>query len=532
MSNDVLLCYAKKYFTSVQLEKIRQIPLHGPNGLRRWIAQRDIEAFIKLYFDQEFTLPFAPIHYQMLEDMQQVRDRQAAGRPGLKLARAIPRNHAKSSFYSRLLPLHGFLFAWSPLTVLLANNEDAARRLTSNIKTTIESNIAIREDFPDIKGSMWGNERLESSSNCVITGYGSGSGSVRGLSIGQHRPSLIVADDIDDDRSVRSSVELANNVEWWDKAVSALGDNVQYTTSYIAAGTLIRKTSLMQHILNSPDYHKIIERRVKNFAINDNLWKQWEENYINLARNNQQPRDASEDVYYQQNKAAMLAGTQVLWDKQDEYYNAMVYRLARGEKAFASEMQNEPQDTTGAFSNIKYVSLPADDREYDLLAALDPTTTGNKTSDLAAFVEILFHRKRKEIIVSYVDAKQRSYSDTIDDITRRIKDRGRSYQGFWIETNAHGLVIQDLLQQRFAQESILLLANGIYNSVPKAERIDALSHYIANGQLLFAADNEALKEELDQWPLSKHDDCLDALATIVMYLKENGLLDLIHIDGY
>lgn len=517
--------YASRFLSNTQLQAIRSVSLYGVTGLRRWLASRSLEAFIKLYFPSEFTLPLAPIHHQMLEDMQAVRDRQVTQSPGLKLARAIPRNHSKSTYYSRILPLHGFLYGWSTLTVLLGNNDDSARRMVGNIKTAIETNPLIAEDFPTVKGNVWGIERLENKNGRVITGYGVGSGAVRGISTGQHRPSLVILDDIDDEKSVRSAVELANNIEWFDKSVSALGDNVQYTTSYIAVGTIIRKTSLLQHILNSADYNHIVEQRIKQWS-SSSLWEDWQEVYLQLARDNNQPRDATEDTFYQAYKTEMLEGTAVLWDKPDDYYYAMVYKLAHGEKAFNSEMQNNPQDVTGAFKNIRYIPLP-DESGYQLLAALDPTTTGNKTSDLAAFVEVLFHPIKKEIIVSYVDAKQRSYSDTIDDVVRRIQNRGKRYSGLWVETNSAGNVIQDLMTKRFAEESIMQIPVGIYNSIPKAERIDSLSYYINNGQLLFTEDlSPLLYEELNQWPMARHDDILDALATIIMYLKQNGLLDL------
>jgi phage terminase large subunit-like protein len=522
--------FALQALSEGQRETLAGWPIEGPYGLRRWLASRSVEAFAKLYFPTEFTLPFAPIHHQMLQDMQEVKDRLAAGRPGLKLARAIPRNHAKSTFYSRLLPLHGFLYGWSSLTVLLGNNDDSAKRLVGNIKVAIETNPLLAIDFPltEIKGSSWGIERLENNSGGVITSYGVGSGAVRGISTGENRPSLVILDDIDDDRSVRSAIELANNIEWFDKSVSAIGDNVNYTTSFIAVGTIIRKTSLLKYIIDSAEYNRIVEQRIKQWSTSPR-WDEWQTQYLELARNNQQPKDASEDVFYQQHKAEMLANTQVLWDKADEYYYAMVYKLAHGSKAFSSEMQNDPLDNDSILGNIPYISLSTvNEAEYDLLAALDPTVVGGKKNDLAAYVEVLFHRKRKEIIVSYVDAKQRTYGQTIDTIIKRIQSRGKIYNGLWIEDNAHGLIVKDLLNEKLRQNRLPYIANGVYNTQPKNDRIGALSEYIERGQLLFA-DNlpqEAI-DELSMYPMAGHDDVLDAIATIVLYLKEKNLLTLI-----
>ncbi len=507
------------------------LPLLGEHGLRRMVAGESIEAFIKLYFADEFTLDFPDIHIRMIQDLQDIRDRQVDYRPGIKIARAIPRNHAKSTFYSRILPLHGFLYGWSALTVLLGNNEDSARRLVANIKNAIENNAALNIDFPNIKGTSWGYEKLESSNGSVVTSFGVGSGSIRGIS-NPKRPSLVILDDVDDDKSVRSAIELANNIEWFDKAIMALGDSVSYTTSYIAVGTIIRKTSLMRYILDSADFDSIIERRIIQWSSNVELWNQWEQQYLDLARNGNQPKDALEDTFYQNNKTALLTGTKVLWDKTDEYYYAMVYKLARGNKSFNSEMQNAPDESDSLFGAIRYIDLATiNENEYDVLAALDPTTTGNKSSDYSSFIEVLFNRRRKEIIVSYADVAQRSYTDTIDAVVKRVKNRGKQYQGFWIETNSSGLIIKDLIVDRFRSERINLMPSGINSSIPKNDRIATLSEYSARQQLYFA-DNlpkEAMAQ-LEGWPTYKHDDFPDSVGLIVMKLAELKLLDLITLD--
>lgn len=528
-----LMHYALQRYTKESIDQAlaNGLPLYGPNGLRRLVAGESVEAFTKFYFAEEFYLPFPDIHLRMLQDLQQIRDRQVAGMPGLKLARAIPRNHAKSTFYSRMLPLHGFLYGWSKLTVLLGNNDDAAKRLVGNIKTAIENNAAILQDFPEIKGNAWGSEKLEASNGAVVTSFGVGSGSIRGIST-PARPSLVILDDVDDDRSVRSTVELANNIDWFDKAVMALGDNVSYTTSYIAVGTIIRKTSLMKYILDSADFDSVVEQRIKRWSSNVALWQEWESQYLELAKDGRQPKDASEDVFYQNNKSALLQDTEVLWDKQDEYYYAMVYRLARGTAAFNSEMQNTPEATNGTFGNVRFIN-PAtiNEDEYDLVCALDPTVTGNKTSDYAAYVEVLFNRKRKEAIVIYADVEQRSYSDTIDSIVKRMKDRKKVYEGFWIETNSAGAIILNLMTDRLRNEGIRRIPSSIYSRIPKTQRIAALSEYISRGQLYFA-DNlgEEPMREIETWPMSRHDDFLDACALVVHKLAELGMMDLIHID--
>jgi phage terminase large subunit-like protein len=129
------------------------------------------------------------------------------------------------------------------------------------------------------------------------------------------------------------------------------------------------------------------------------------------------------------------------------------------------------------------------------------------------------------MIVSYCDAQQRNYSETIDAVAERLK-KGR-YDGVFSEANGLGGIIADQLEARLKQANVLVLVKRIRNSLPKNERIDMLSDYIRRGQLLFANDIQpALIEELDAFPFSERDDCLDALASIVLELRSLRILDV------
>lgn len=528
MYNTLLLEYIHKLIDTegIALLTENEIPLIGPNGIRKFLGQLSVEAFTVLYFPEEFTIrPFPKVHVDMLEDLQDITDRLREGKSGVRLAKAIPRNHAKSTYYSRILPIYCFVYNLSPLTILLGNNDNAARRLVQNIKNELESNQRLLTDFPLLRGNTWGVERLESKSGSTIVSFGVGSGSIRGVSNGANRPTLVISDDIDDDKSVRSALELANNRDWYDKTVMAVGDNVKYTTSFIIVGTLIRRTSLLQYIIDKAEYKSTIQSAVLSFATNKELWETWASWFIEQAKNGNAPLDAEEDTFYQEHKEAMLEGTQMLWDRPDAYYRAMRYKLD-SEKAFWSELQNAPKETDSPFGNVSFIDLDViNENEYHLLAALDPTIKGNKHNDLAAFVEILYHPKRKEIIVSYIDAKQRSYAETIVAVTQRLKTRGRRYDGLWVEENSHGTIIRDKLQEDIMKAGLTQLARPIYNTLPKNERINALSIYIERQQLFFTK-HEGLEEELQSWPFSKHDDILDAIAMIVLELEKTGKLDL------
>jgi len=530
---DELVPYLKRHMTLEQAVSLLKdgVPLTGSWGLRRWVAERDLEAFAKLYFPEEFTLDLAPIHREFCRDGEELRRRALAGLPGLKLARAIPRGHSKSTYYSRLVPIHGFLYGWSPLTVLIGNNFTAGERLTKNIRDELDTNERILEDF-EPRGPVWQTNHLQGANGATIRSFGVGSGAIRGVSRPGRRPSLVIGDDLDDDASVRSPVQLAANVEWFTKAVLPLGDQVTFTTSYIVVGTIIRSTSLMSHVLSLPDFQSIVQKGVLRFADRSDLWDAWREWFIAEAKAGRKPVDPASDAFYQEHRDEMLRGTAVLWDRPDAYWHLMVYRLSSGERAFWAEIQNDPGVAGGALGPFPvWRGGSLDDPGWELIGSLDPTTRGGKGNDLAAWTECLFHRDRKEVVLTYLDAKQRPYGETIKAVADRIEywwRKGRPFSALFCEANSAGLMVADAINEELDRRQVFQTVTKVSHSAPKDDRIGLLSHFAGLRQFYVAdgVDSE-FENEWNGYPSYRFDDALDSAATVCYQLKKLGLLDVL-----
>lgn len=508
------------------LLRANNVPWAGPDGLRRFIASKSLEAFCFIYFPEKFSLEPPHVHLNLFRDMDDIARRARVGERGVKLARVIPRGHSKTTLLVEMLPLHGALFAWSPLSILLANNGEAAKRLVDKIRAHVEDNALLKEDFGDVRGESWGKEQLTFSNGATIYAFGRGSGAIRGVAK-QTRPRLVCADDLDDDQLVRSQAELDAAIEWWNKAVQPVGDQVNFTTSYVVAGTLIRKTSLLQSITDQPDFDVVVEKAIIKPSERQDLWDEWRERFLELAREGKAPKSPDEDEYYQQHRAEMLQGTEVLWPHGERDWDLQVKKLSIGVEAFQSEYQNSPGETGNSLGPITLIpSLPADLKGFKRYGALDSTVKGTARNDLAAWVEILFHPGRRQMFVSHIDAKQRPYPETIDAVMARL--RANSYQGLWIETNGSGWVIADLLEDRINKEGLYYIPQRVNHAAKKEERIHSLPEYVARGQLfvLDTVDPE-LKREWEGFPHYRFDDVLDGIATIVLQLKALGFLDIL-----
>jgi len=81
---------------------------------------------------------------------------------------------------------------------------------------------------------------------------------------------------------------------------------------------------------------------VQSWAENQGLWNRWKSIYEGrLSYSNEKGRSAAKR-FFEDHKEAMLAGSRVLWPEYEDYYTLMEYKLAEGDKVFASQKQNDP----------------------------------------------------------------------------------------------------------------------------------------------------------------------------------------------
>src|SRR5690242_1836537 len=102
-----ILKYARGLLSNEQYNAAIDYPLYGNNGVRKLLGEISIEAFAKLYFNDMFYLNIPPFHNDIINDIIKIRRNMVLKKPGLKIARAVPRTHSKSTWYSFILPLHG-----------------------------------------------------------------------------------------------------------------------------------------------------------------------------------------------------------------------------------------------------------------------------------------------------------------------------------------------------------------------------------------------------------------------------------------
>ena len=314
-------------------------------------CSEDLQTFAVQFFDHHITRRFGDFHEELFDLYRQsLSPHPLNRRPARRLAIAAPRGAAKTTFKTLIFPLHAVLYRREPYIAILSATLKQAKRRLRNLKAEIQSNALLRAIYPELtdQPSQWNNNSI-TILDAQIDVYSAGT-EIRGISHNQWRPTLIILDDIEDNRSAYSSARREMLLEWYNDVIENLGDT--YTAVEII-GTLLHPDSLLNHLLQRPDFQGRTYRSIERFADREDLWTHWRTLYTNLAN----PKRIEEArAFYEANEHAMLQGAKVLWDAKEDYYTLMTQLTNMGRAAFFKEKQNQPTLTGQSFFDLTRIT--------------------------------------------------------------------------------------------------------------------------------------------------------------------------------
>ena len=518
------------------------LPLTGEDGLRRKLGAIDMEFFGRAYFPHYFSRPSPEFHRELDAIWQQgvlkgryplspAEIRTISRLPGVRRAVAAPRGHAKSTNLTFKGTMHSTLYGYKHYPIIISDSSEQAEGFLDNIRVEFEENTAILEDFGQLAGSVWRSNVLVTKSSIKIEAIGSGK-KIRGRKHRNWRPDLIILDDVENDENVRTPEQRGKLKDWFDKAVSKCGDDY---TDIIYIGTLLHYDSLLARTLKNPAYRSIKYKAVVSFSKADDLWRQWESIFTDLD-NDSRAEDAL--AFFQKHRAAMLAGTQVLWEEKLSYYDLMVMRVSEGEASFNSEEQNEPINPDDClfmeewFDYYNEAEAGFCDPAFDFFGFIDPSLGKTKRSDFSAIVTLARHRASGYMYVVDADIERRHPDRIIADVLAKERwlrsSFGHGYRKLGAETNQFQWFLKEELAKASAKAGLYLPIEEVQQTSDKVMRIQTLQPDVKNKYIKFNRRHKRLLEQLTQFPMGAHDDGPDALEgarTIAKKVKRFRILD-------
>jgi len=341
---------------------------------RRARCRTSFRAFCDAYFPQTFHLEWSPDHLRVIGKIK-----QAVLHGGL-FAMAMPRGSGKSSL-AECACLWAMLYGHRDFVTLIGSDEGHALGMLDSIKTELESNDLLLEDFPTVcypihslegianrcSGQLYKGNRTQigwtaneivlptiagSEASGAIIRVAGITGRIRGMKFkrpdGQTvRPSLVILDDPQTDESARSLSQCANRERILAGAVLGLAGPGK-KISGIMPCTVIRPGDMADRILDRekhPEWNGERTKMVYAFPANGKLWEKYAEIRADSLR---QHGDLSEaTAFYRQHQEQMDEGADVAWaarfnhDEASALQHAMNLKL-QDEAAFWAEYQNEP----------------------------------------------------------------------------------------------------------------------------------------------------------------------------------------------
>lgn len=367
------------------------------NPKRRRRTTRSFRVFCEEYFPDVFYLKWSPIH---LETIKAIEDSVCRG---AIQALALPRGSGKTSLCQAAI-------VWAILTgrrrfgVLIAANQSRANQLLNDIKTWLETNELLLEDFPEVvypirklegisqrqRAQTYHGEKTaidwksgvlvlptipgSKSSGSRLAAIGLTSSGLRGLSAATRegeklRPDLALADDPQDAESA-DSLEQTETRERIIKADVLGMAGPSRKIALLITTTVIRADDLADRLL---DHSKNPEFRGKRYSLvsglpeSMNLWRKYAD--MRAVELEDGGNGDKATAFYRENQKEMDKGCKPLWkerfndDEISAVQNAMNLYF-RDEASFRSEYQNEALDSSPNATVIDSVVLGNAQTDY------------------------------------------------------------------------------------------------------------------------------------------------------------------------
>lgn len=492
---------------------------------------KDFRLFRKYYFPDYNRLPDAKFHTELSDCLSYMSLER-----GIKYAIAAPRESAKSTIVTLEYVVYCICYKLEDFIVIISSTADQAVSFLSNIKQELEKNTRLIQDFPEVceigkkpNPLRWTQKEIITKNSVSVLALGTGQ-QMRGRKNREHRPSLIILDDVETDESFQTPENYDKLNDWLTKAVLKAGTS---TTNVVYVGTIHHYSSLLYQF-TSPDAHqgweKRIYRSIISWSSHPELWEKWILIFNNKEEYKKEQGPEAAQKYYEAHKEKMFKGTEVLWPENKSYYALMVMREQDGYISFDSEMQNEPVNPRDCYFNLDDVHY-WDDKytEEELLSiisdnckffgACDPSMgKQNRNSDFSAIVTGVVDTKSKTIYILDADIERRKPHKTIEDILAHHSKR--KYKKFGFESNQFQELMADDLSNRAQEAGNPLVVEKIQHSTDKLGRIQSLQPFIKNGSIQFSKSHRTLLEQMKFFPKGSHDDGLDALEMVFQLCKD------------
>jgi len=463
----------------------------------------DIKSTCGIIFPDIFYSEFSKLH-------QQIFDLINSG--ATKIAIAAPRGIGKTSI-ARTVAMRAILFRLHNFIVYLSNSATSAEMQTENMKRDLLSNVQVKAMFGNIKQAIGEDKGMdESFSKSAWTAYGNtfilprGAGQqVRGLNWANHRPELVIIDDLEDKNEIRSEENRKKLKDWFWSDLMKTEDRYKKGCIFIYIDTIKHEDSLLVDLLESPDWASI------QLSICDQNYKSYDSNYMTdaeiMAEVEEHRRLGTLDAFYMERMNIPIATEDAIF--KQEYFR---YFEDYGDKLIVIENGERTEILT---RNLLHITI------------VDPAKTAKVQSADTAIITLGVDRNSRKIFFRDISSSKMYPDEIYDEMFRQI----RVFNSFILGYETTGLnefIIQPIENEcRVRNMHPLLMQLQAKRGVSekgKVERIKTMAPLYRLGYMYHNKNNcSKLETQLLGFPKSKLWDVMDASAYVTYIMDKQAV---------
>jgi len=506
------------------LRTMSQMQRHLKLRRLRWRREQErpedalpLLAWSRKYLSRHFTLPPSGMHRWL-----EARLRESIVARGAKINAIGPRGSAKSTLVSLAWPLYLAVEGREPYLWIVSDTKDQARTHLENIKAELLDNPQLAKDYPDAvgQGSVWRATAIKLRNGVVVESYGTGQG-IRGRKRREHRPTLIVCDDLQNDQHIESADAREHSRQWFHGTLLKAGTS---RTNVVNLATALHREALALELARTPGWTSHTFRAIEQWPQETSLWEEWEALYADMENPHRQPVAAE---FYEAHRAAMHSGAVLLWPESEDLYALMCMRVESGRTAFEREKQGSPINPESCEfpesyfgPHIWFDAWPTELQHKTM--AIDPSKGSDaRRGDYSALV--MLGVDHQGLMYVEADLARRPTPQLVADGVALV-DRFRPH-ALAIETNQYQELLIGEFRAEFARQKVASMTVWpLDNRVNKLVRIRRLGPYLSSRRLRFKTHSpgtQLLVEQLRQFPVGDHDDGPDAAEMAIRLLNES-----------
>lgn len=456
--------------------------------LRRELAKRDHRLFFSFYLNQYLEFDVAPLHHDFFDLTNNL--------PKI-LALSAFRGCGKSTIFSTSLPMWAVMGRLKKKFVLIGSKTmDQAGEIIKNIKTEIEDNTLLKKDMgPFSERREWnGYSLVFEKYKAKITAISVGD-SIRGLRFMEHRPDLIILDDLDDLASVQNFDQRESLANWFTGEILPIGD---HKTNIVLIGNVLHEDCLMSRWKKKASENEIIGLAYKEYPLLDETGKSiWPSRYPDQQSIDQLRIKMGHVAFAREYMLQIIPdGSRLIWPEWIEYYD-----------------QLPPLDYKNGFQCG--------------IVAVDFATGGSSDPrrDYSAIVSGYIFGQGKDrrfyILPNPINTK-----DPLEDVLNQIEAKANtivpgSKSHIVAEKNGFQTILTPMLRKRD------LSVKSVTHKINKWQRLSLISPLIQNGKVFFPRTGcQTLLDQLLNFGSTQHDDLADAFTMLLEEAPKFGSLNV------